>query len=137
MFRYYDIKASSYCKLPKPLSNSKSIVNTQNDDIYCFLWCILAHKYAGLADSVQNAHKIDNYRERVSQYEKYFHELKQGDIQFPNLNTNVFQLPSNDKTLSPQYNNRNYYEEQIDLLFFENHFWLSTHSHNFCGKNEN
>ena len=54
-FRYHDIRASSYCKLPKSFCNSSSIVNIQNDDNYRSLWSILAHKY-----------KVDNHRERVS-----------------------------------------------------------------------
>ena len=124
LFRYPDIRASSYCKIPKSICNSSSIVNKQNDDNYCFLWSILAHKY-----------KVDNHRERVSHYKKHFHELNQGDIQFPmkikdiptferlnNLNTNVFELSANDKTLSPKYVNKNYYDEQIDLLLYENHY---------------
>ena len=100
MFRYHDIRASSYCKLPKSFSNSTSIVNIQNDDNYCFLWSFLAHKY-----------KVDNHRQRVSNYKKHFHELNQGDIQFPmkikdiptserlnNLNLKVFEISANDKT---------------------------------------
>ena len=31
VFRYNDIKGSSYCKLSQPFWSSKSIVNTQND----------------------------------------------------------------------------------------------------------
>ena len=108
MFRYNDIRASSYCKLPKSFSSSKSIVNIQNDDNYCTLWSILAHKY-----------KVDNHRERVSHYENHFHELDQGGIQFPmkikdiptfeklsNLNTNFSELSANDKTLSPKFVNK-------------------------------
>ena len=37
MFIYHDIRASSYCKLPKPFCNSKSLFNIQNKDNYCFL----------------------------------------------------------------------------------------------------
>ena len=138
MFKYHDIRASSYCKLPKSFSNSKSIVNIQNNHNYCFLWSILAHKY-----------KVDNHRERVSHYENHFHELNQGDIQFPmkikdiptferlnNLNINVFELSASDKSLSPKYVNKNYYDEQIDLLFYENHYCLITNLHNFCKNNE-
>ena len=110
MFRYHNIRASSYCKLPKSFSNSTSIVNIQNDDNHCFIWPILAHKY-----------KVDNHRERVSHYKKHFQELNQGDIQFPmkikdiptferlnSLNINVFEFSANDKTLSPKYVNKNY-----------------------------
>ena len=138
MFKYHDIRASSYCKLPKSFYNSKSIVNIQNNDNYCFLWSILAHKY-----------KVDNHRERVSHYTNHFHELNQGDIQFPikikdiptferlnNLNIKVFELSANDKTLSPKYVNQNYYDEQIDLLLYENHYCLITNLHNFCRNNE-
>ena len=138
MFKYHDIRASSYCKLLKSFSNSKSIVNIQNNDNYCFIWSILAHKY-----------KVDNHRERVSYYENHFHELNQGDFQFPmkikdiptfeglnNLNINVFELSANDKSLSPKYVNKSYYEEQIDLLLYENHYCLITNLHNFCKNNE-
>ena len=137
MFKYHVIRASSYCKLPESFRNSKSIVNIQNNDNYCFLWSISAHIY-----------KVDNHRERVSRYENHFHELNQGDIQFPmkikdipilerinNLNI-VFELSANDKTLSPKYVNKNYYDEQIDLLLYENHYCLITNLHNFCRNNE-
>ena len=128
MFRYHDIRASSYCKLPKSFCNSKSKVNIQNNDNYCFLWSILAHKY-----------KVDDHRERVSHHTNHLHELNQGDIRFPmkikdmatferlnNLNINVFELSANDKTLSPKYVNKNYYDEQIDVLLYENHYCLIT-----------
>ena len=72
MFIYHDIRASSYSKLPKSFCNSTSIVNIQNDDNYCFIWSILAHKY-----------KTDHHREKVSHYKKHFHELNQSDIHFP------------------------------------------------------
>ena len=55
MFRYHDIRASSYCNLPKSFCSSKSIVNIRNDDNYCFLCSILARKY-----------KVDIQCERVS-----------------------------------------------------------------------
>ena len=48
------------------------MVNIQSNDNYCFLWSILAHKY-----------KVDIHRGRLSHYENDFHELNQGDIQFP------------------------------------------------------
>ena len=118
--------------------NSTSIVNKQNNDNYCFLWSVLAHKY-----------KVDNHRERVSNYKKHFHELNQGNIQFPmkikdmptfqrlnNLKINVFELSANDKTLSLKYVDKNFYDEQIDLLLYENQYCLITNIYNFCRNNE-
>ena len=138
MFRYHDKIASLYCKLRNLFCSSTSIVNKQNDDKYCFLWSVLAHK-----------HKVDNHRERVSHYKKHFHELNQGVIQFPmkikdiptfeslkNLKIYVFELSANDKTLSPEYVYKNFYDEQIDLLLYENHYCLITNLHNFCSFNE-
>ena len=52
------------------------------------------------------------------------------------LNINVFQLSANDNSLSPKYVNKNYYDEQIDLLLYQNHYWLITNLHNFCRNNE-
>ena len=40
MFKYHDIRASSYCKLPESFCNSKSVVNIQNNDNYCVPWKI-------------------------------------------------------------------------------------------------
>ena len=37
-----------------------------------------------------------------------------------NLKVNVWDLSSKDKTLPPKHFNKNCYEEQIDLLFYEN-----------------
>ena len=133
MFRYHDIRASSYCNLPKLFCYSDSIINIQNIANYCFLLSILAHKY-----------KVDNRRERVSNYAKHFHELNRSDLQFPmkikdisafeqlnKPNINVFELSSNEKTLSPKYINKNYYKEQRDLLLYDNHYCLITNFRNF------
>ena len=38
-------KGSSYIKLPDWISNKKAIVNIQNKDEKCFLWCILRYLY--------------------------------------------------------------------------------------------
>ena len=98
----------------------------------------MAHKY-----------KVDDHRERVSHYENHFHERTQGDIQCPmkikdiptferlnNLNRIVFEISANEKSLSPKNVGKNYYNEQIDLLLYENHYCFITNSHNFCRNNE-
>ena len=132
MFRYHEIRASSHCELPKSFCSSTYIVNLQNDDNYCFLWSILDHKY-----------KVDKHRERISHYKEQFHELNQGDIHFPmkikdiptlerlnNLDKNVSELVANDKSVSPKFIIKNHYDEQIDLLLYENHYCLLTNLQN-------
>ena len=101
------------------------------------MWCILAKK-----------NKVDDHRERVSNYAMPFDELNQNDIPFlmkikdisafeqlSNLNINVFNLSSNDKILSLTYINKNSSEQQIDLLLYENHYCLLSCLHNFRRKN--
>ena len=95
-------------------------------------------------ENLTHKYKVDNHRQRVSHYENHFHEINQGDIQSPmkikdiptferlnNLNINVFEISANDKSLSLIYGNKNYYDEQIDLLVYENHYFLITNLHNF------
>ena len=53
-----------------------------------------------------------------------------------NLNINNFELSANDKTLSPKYVNKIHYDEQIDLLLYENHYCLITNLQKFCRNNE-
>ena len=52
------------------------------------------------------------------------------------LNINGFELSENDKSLSPKFVNKNFYDEQIDLLLYEKHYCLVTNIHNFCRNNE-
>ena len=48
----------------------------------------------------------------------------------------VFQYASfND--FSQKYINKNFYEDQIDLLNYNNHFCLITNLHNVCKRNKN
>ena len=49
------LKASSYIRLPKELKDKKAIVNMQNEDNKCFLWCVLR----ALNPINKNAERID------------------------------------------------------------------------------
>ena len=41
---YQSLSGSTYCKLPKELSYPmKGLINIQNDDNKCFLWCHVRH----------------------------------------------------------------------------------------------
>ena len=84
-----------------PICISKYRRITQNDDNYCLLWCILAH-----------LHEVDIHLRRVSNHERKFYEINQGDKHFPMkikdiptfqklniLNINVFKLSSFSKKI--------------------------------------
>ena len=129
---HHAIRASGYCKLPKLICNFKSILGMENDDNYCYLCCKLPHK-----------HKIDNHREKVSHLRKIYRKFSGSyTISYRNkthtifellniINMNFMKLLSSSKTLSPFYINKNLYEEQIDLLLYEDQYCLITNSHSF------
>ena len=49
------INAGSYINLPKELKNRKAIINMQNEDDKCFLWCVLR----ALNPKDKNAERVD------------------------------------------------------------------------------
>ena len=69
---YNPTKGSSYIPLPDWISNKKAIVNIQNKDEKCFLWCILRY-----------LHPIDKNKERLTDLKKYEFSLNTKGITFP------------------------------------------------------
>ena len=65
-------KGSSYIILPGWISNKKAIVNIQNKDKKCFLWCILRY-----------LHPKESHEERVKDLKKYEFSLNTKSITFP------------------------------------------------------
>ena len=119
--RTRDISASSYIELSKKYKNSKNIINIQNDDVFCFLWCILAR-----------FNQVAENRNRPMKYSKHLHTLNVECLKFPirikgistserlnNLNVNVCELTGS--VLSPVQFNTNYTESQNDLMLYKNH----------------
>ena len=124
------LKGSSYFKLN---FRSNSLVNIQNEDQKCFLWCVLAH-----------IHKIETHPERVSKYKPFENEINMQGIYYPvkikdidkfenqneNISINVFSLVNNDlKTIYPlRISLENKAFHTIDLLYVEqdgnNHYCL-------------
>ena len=65
-------KGSSYIPLPDWISNKKAIVNIQNKDEKCFLWCILRY-----------LHPKERDEERLTGLKKYEFSLNTKGITFP------------------------------------------------------
>ena len=65
-------KGSSYIVLPGWISNKKAIVNIQNKDKKCFLWCILRY-----------LNPKESHEERVKDLKKYEFSLNTKSITFP------------------------------------------------------
>ena len=69
---YNPTKGSSYIPLPDWISNKKAIVNIENKDEKCFLWCILRY-----------LHPRDRDEERLTGLKRYEFSLKTEGITFP------------------------------------------------------
>ena len=69
---YNPTKGSSYIPLPDWLSNKKAIVNIENKDEKCFLWCILRY-----------LHPKERDEERLTGLKKYEFSLNTEGITFP------------------------------------------------------
>lgn len=70
--KFNHFSGSSYIPLPKSIKNKRAIVNIKNDDNQCFRWAILS-----------KIHEAKKNVDRLSNYERFKHELKFDDIEFP------------------------------------------------------
>ena len=66
------MKGSSYIPLPDWISNKKAIVNIQNKDEKCFIWCVLRY-----------LHPKEIHEERLTDLNKYEFSLNTKGITFP------------------------------------------------------
>jgi hypothetical protein len=69
---YRPISGSSYIPLPKSLCRNNSVLNIQNQDNKCFLYCVLA-----------SLHPADEQPEQLTHYKRFRHELDMKGIQYP------------------------------------------------------
>ena len=135
-----NMDGSNYIKLPL---RSSAILNIKNDDIYCFLWSILAKLHP-----CENSHP-----DRVSNYEPYFNELniegfdftngfRCGDMyrfeKLNNLSINIYELnfDQNKHKLIPIEISKNLSDNVIDLLIYKNHYLLIKKLNVFKGKHD-
>ena len=66
------IKVASYIPLPKEVADTKAVLNIQNADDKCCMWCVLVH-----------LHKVNKNPERIKQYQEYMSELHFKGLKFP------------------------------------------------------
>ena len=116
------MKGSSYIPLPDWISNKKAIVNIENKDEKCFLWCILRY-----------LHPREDNDTRLTDLKKYENSLNTKGISFPMKLKHISKFEKLNPSL-PGINvfsvneNRKFYPlrmaekdclNTIDLFFFE------------------
>ena len=118
---YKPIKGSSHIPLPDFLMRKKAIINMENKDDKCFLWCVLRY-----------LHPVQNNASRINDLREYENDLNFKGIDFPirvkdiqkfeNQNPNlpainVFSINDNNK-IYPLRLNQKKAKKSIDLFLF-------------------
>ena len=121
---YRPLSGSTYCELPKELKNSmKGLINIQNDDKKCFLWCHVRH----LNCTSKNLWRTSGKDKKIAE------NLNYNGIEFPvskkdycknevinKININV--LCYEDKMIYPVYLSDQNFDDVSDLLLICNHY---------------
>ncbi|KAK3105316.1 hypothetical protein FSP39_022337 [Pinctada imbricata] len=147
---YQPLKGSSYMELPRSIRFTGGIVNIQNKDDKCFVWCVLA-----------SLHPADSNAQRVQNYQQYENELDMSGIQYPVPLSKVakFEKQNNISINVLGFEEENYFplyistlknaSHEVDLLYIQNqessHYCLiknlnrvlartktRKHNHHFC-----
>ena len=118
---YKPIKGSSHIPLPDFLLRKKAIINMENKDDKCFLWCVLRY-----------LHPVQKNASRINDLKEYENDLNFKGIDFPirvkdiqkfeNQNSNlpginVFSINDNNKMYPLRLNQKDA-KKSIDLFLF-------------------
>ena len=118
---YKPMKGGSYIPLPEFIKKKNAIINIENKDDKCFLWCVLRY-----------LHPVHNHGERLSDLKKYENDLNFKQINFPvqvkditkfeNYNPNlpginVYSVDDNNKVYPLRVNQKDC-RKSIDLFLY-------------------
>ena len=124
---YKPMRGSSFIPLPEWIKRKKAIINIQNSDKKCFLWCVLRY-----------LHPKNLNETRISDLKQYEDELNITGIKFPIKLRDITKFEKRNPSL-PGINvfsvneNKKFYPlrmatksplDTIDLFLFENHYSL-------------
>jgi hypothetical protein len=102
---YEPLHGSSYIPLPPKLAAKKAILNIQNGDMKCFIWCLLAHKLN--IDQQQHAN-------RVSHYTPHEGEIEMGNVECP---VPISKIPKLERLNNIRINVYGYEDDEIFPLY--------------------
>ena len=101
---YRPLRGSSYVDLPKELKHSrKGLVNIQNEDDKCFMWCHLAYLYP-----------VEKNVRLVSKYKQHVDKVNYSGIKFP---VTINQIPKTEALNDQGFNVFGYEDKQVFPLY--------------------
>ncbi|XP_054720146.1 uncharacterized protein LOC129229795 [Uloborus diversus] len=120
--KYTPLAGRSYIPLTKKMQAKKAVLNIQNEDDKCLVWCLIAHK--------MNTSRKD-HAERVSNYTPHESTIKMDGVEFPvpltkipsiekmnDLRINVFGCE--EAEIFPLYISKREDEDVVNLLLIAN-----------------
>lgn len=130
----------SYKPLPVNILNTKSIINIQNEDEKCFMWCMIASQHL----PAKNAERVKQYQknELINEWKfsdntplpmpinkiQYFERLN-------NIAINVYGLDEYKVNIKiPLKISKNKSDKIVNLFFHDNHYSLIKNFSRFCGE---
>lgn len=129
--KYNPLRAGSYVSLPDKIRNTKSCLNIQNTDDYCFLWSVIAYMYP----ASRNPNRVSSYphfRNILNitgmSFPPTLDDLKTFEKNNPNVSVNVYGLEKNNDVSGPLYKTLKHRLTHVNLLLIEqngkSHFCL-------------
>ena len=133
--KYLPLRGSSYVQLPKELRNSMmGLINLQNKDVKCFLWCLVRH----LNPRKKNPQRI------TKDDREFAKRLDFSGITFPvtrnqinriekqnKINIYLCGYDSEEKSVYPIYHSPERYDDILDLLYTEDKNELGEETNHF------
>lgn len=119
-YRPINIGISTFMRLPEFIKKTKSVINIQNNDQYCFLWSVVASLFP--CDTNKNCIRTNSYPHfsQVLKYEGINFPISIKDIpKFEDQNKlaiNVFMI--DERKVVPISLSKNDYSPRINLLMF-------------------
>ncbi len=127
---YKPLSGGKYKILPQKLARSKFVLNIESIDDTCFELCLAAALYP-----------VSQNRNRAASYRGSIHKIMMGNISHPvsmkdiprveemnEVKINVFDYDDN---VLPVYLSQKTYAKEVNLLLYDNHYFLITNIHSF------
>ena len=120
--KYCPMRGGTYLKLPPTVRNTKSCINIQNSDEYCFLWSIIAAIYPAKTN-VCRTNSYPHFSSILNTEGITFplapKDIKQFEINNPNISVNIYGLDKKSVVTGPLYLTNTKKIIHVNLLYIE------------------
>lgn len=120
--KYSPMRGGTFIDLPKSIKVTKSCINVQNMDNYCFLWSIVA----GLFPAKSNVCRVNSYPHYSTifninemNFPPTFTDIRLFESNNPDISINIYGLDNKCHITGPLYLTKNRKIDHFNLLYIE------------------